>query len=308
MQKHRAKQEGRCIIELCTVIRTVYPFILRGLETISPEKGDDGEQYFPGVIDVVRLLEAFLGRLHKFALDEFVRRQHAMRSRKKSRGLRGEAASNKISDIPDEDLDKAKEITKILAKMVTMLDVSVESHCDLLRGFLCTLLDHIGSSLSLLVFTDPQQTGDKQPGILPPAGLLDVAHLDSQAAIGTVQIEGPFVIFVLRTAVEYLRANTKRMSERSLSNFSLRKSGTRDEKEIHRLIEETLQNTLLRGAFGDDDETFYSSLRREDGDDEDNDLAKMVEDMKEGEDSTDWFIGQLWEHLGWDILSGKRGV
>ena len=62
-----------------------------------------------------------------------------------------------------------------------------------------------------------------------------------------------------------------------------------------------------RAAFGDDDDTFYSSLRRYEEEAEEGELDKMMEDIKRTEGSAEWFIGELWEHLGWDILSGRRG-
>lgn len=310
--RDRAEPDSGSVGEICTVTRHVYPSILRGMEAIQPQKVDD-EIYIPALVDVVKLFQAFLGRLHQIALDQESRRQQEAKSKKK--GGRPDGRSAKRSTKTTVELDGAKDIARMLIKMITMLDVSQDVHSELLEGFLCALLDHLGSSLSFLVFADPQSSRNDQDGILTPKGLLDVAHLDIETATDTIGTESPFLIWVLRQATAFLHENAKVMSGRSLSLFSLQDPSATEcsGKDLRRRIEETLQNTLLRGVFGDDDDTFFNSLRREDDVEEDMEtteaeLSKMLEEIKKDEGSPEWFIGQLWEHLGWDILSGKRGV
>ena len=309
-RKPHAEQEGQSVTELCGAFKRVYPSVLKALECVQPQIIDNDDQFFPALSDVVKVFQAFLGRLHKFALDEFARREQEAKSKKQGPGRKTVTSGPAYSPTSKEDLAKAKALVGILARMVTVLDISKEAHCQLLEGCLCALLDHIGSCLSLLVFAEPDKSHKKQTGLLPPSGLLDVAQLNVESATGTATIEGPYLIFILRKATEFLFVNAKRMSESSLFNFTVHKPDENEAeggKDLRRRIEETLQNTLLRGAFGDDDDTFYNSLRRYEEEGEEEDMNKMVEDMKHKEDSADGFIGELWEHLGWDILSGRRG-
>lgn len=304
-RKRDIDPEGSSIIEVCIAFNRVYPSLLRGLECIQQHTSIDNDQYtVPAVSDAVKVFQAFLGRLHKSALDEFARREHEIKSKKRAASPRPEGTS----PTSEEDLAKAKKMTQILLRMMTALNVTVDAHCQLLEGYLCALLDHVGSSLSFLVFADPNESHKKQSGLLPPSGLLDSVHLNAKSATGATTIEGPYVIFVLRKGVEFLLENAPRMSEKSQADFTLshlNESNSASGNDLRRQIEKTLQNTLLRGAFGDDDDLFYNSLRRDEG--EEADLEKMMKDVKTKE-SAEWFIGELWEHLGWDILSGRKGI
>lgn len=308
-----AKQEIRSVKEVCTCLKRVYQTVLRGLDNVEPQSGEGDDQYIPALSEVVKVFQAFLGRLHKFALDEFARREQEVESSRRVSGIRRTEIQKDptFSATSEQDLDKAKELIRVLVGMFTTLDASKDAHCQLLEGYLCALLDHVGSMLSLLVFVDSQTSPQKQGGMLPPSGLLDTGQLDLDSATGAATIEGPFVVFILRRAMDFLLANAKLMPQTSLMNFTLRPSDVDNQAEtndVRRKIGETLQNTLLRGAFDDDDDTFHNSLRRYEEEVGEADLKKMVEDIKQTEDSAQLFIGELWEHLGWNILSRSTGV
>ncbi|KIW33757.1 uncharacterized protein PV07_00581 [Cladophialophora immunda] len=311
MLQNGLEQEDRSIKDLCAAFRNVYPSILKALQCIQPQMGQDGEQYYPALSDLTKVSQAFLARLHQLALDEYNRQEQEAKPKRRRAAPGHETLDRGFAPTSEQAIAEAKEVVQALVKIITMLDVSCDAHCELLEGYLCVILDHVGSCLSLLVFTDLTGTSKKQTGLLAPRGLLDARHLDAKSATGIVVIEGPYLIWILRRAVEFLLANTKHMSEKSQLLFALQQSDSEDVargKSLRRRIEETLQNTLLRGAFGDEDETFYNSLRRDEGDEGEADLTKMVEEIREKECSPDWFIGEVWEHLGWDILSGRRGV
>lgn len=301
----RGEREGESLEDLCTVVENVYPTILRGLRVVQSEAIEDEIEVFPGLMNVVRLFQAFLGRLHKSALGESIRRNTKARGEITAQLLDAAATKTKVPVAAIDDVKHGKIISLILVKMARMLDVSQEVHCRLLEGFLCVLLDHVGSLLSLLVFNDPESAQEDNTGVLPPTEMVDVAHVDSQAVIEAAKIEGPYTVFVLRKILEFFSTNTKQMSQKSLSLFSRESLHMRKGEDSQQMIMRTLQNTLLRGIFGDDDDTFRNSLRREE-DEGDVDLRKVVNDMKQCENTTHWFIGQIWEHLGWDVLSGKE--
>lgn len=301
-----AKTETQNLDDICSVSRHIYPFILQGLGTIRPRK-HDGEQFFPALSSVVRLFQGFLGRLHKFALDEHVNRESQAKFKKRASRTRAKAAQGAASAPTLRDKSgHGKELAQMLVNMVTVLNVSLETHCELLEGVLSALLDHIGSSLSILVFSDENSTSGKQTGIIPPNGLSETAQVDLEAAVGTAKTEGPYLVLILRKSMEFLRSSIDHMPPRYQSLFSLRKPKSRSQ-DVWRMIEETLQKTLLRGVFGDDDTDFMNSLRRDEGALEQG-LVEMMDEIEPQEESAEWFIGQLWEHLGWDILSGKLGT
>jgi len=312
-ERPRAKHEAQSIKEVCTAFRRVYPTVLQGLETVEPQSSDGKDLYVPGLSGVVKVFQAFLGRLHKFALDEFVRREHEVTSKRRGSGFRPEETQKMFSQghspTSVENLDTAKDLIRVLVGMITALDVSKDAHCQLLEGYLCAILDHIGSSLSLLVFADSDPSRKKQAGLLPPTGILDMVQPNVDSATGSATIEGPYVVFILRKGVDFLLANAARIPETSLPNFALDRSDGKPpggSQGLRRKIEETLQNTLLRGAFGDDDDTFCNSLRRDGEEAEEADLNKMVENIGQKEDCAEWFIGEVWEYLGWGYSIGEK--
>ncbi|ETI21320.1 hypothetical protein G647_07666 [Cladophialophora carrionii CBS 160.54] len=312
-----AGQKNQYVKEICTAFKTVYPTLLRGLERTQPQAPDEGDQCVRGLSDVVKVFQSFLGRLHKFALDEHARRELERTSKRNGKGSDSRSEeSQERSDQPHlpkspEDLAEAKELVRVMVRMMTALDTTKGAHCQLLKGCLCAILDHSGATLSLLVFADSDKSDKNRKTFLPLTGFLDTLEFNAQSAIGAAGVEGPFIIFILRKGIEFLLANAKCMPEKSLLNFTLLPSQGNDtggDGDLRRKIEETLQNTLLRGVFGDDDETFSNSLQRDEEEEQEADLTKMVEVIKQREDSAEWFIGELWEHLGWNILSGRRDI
>jgi len=291
---------------LCTVFARSYSTMLHALAIISSEERNDGNTYFPGVVDVVYLFRAVLGCLHKQALDEATRRkEQAKQKMTKPRGRDTKTGNCRSHDALGRFTQDSQAIVGAVVQFIADVDVSTEAHCQLLEGLLCSLLDHIGTALSLLVFADrsaPSLT--EQPSLVPPRGLGDNAHLPLDTAISTAEIEAPYLAFVLRKAMAFLHDGEPRVMS---ALFSIGNTGVGGQSGLRRRIQERLQNTLLRGVFGDDDETFHDSLRR--ADDVGNvDLVQILEEMKSEEDVTEWFVGELWEQLGWGVLSGRVGI
>lgn len=185
-------------------------------------------------------------------------------------------------------------LTKTMATMITSLGQPLTAHTALFEALMSVLLDHIGSTLSLLVFTD---TGYEGEGILPPAGITDTAHIDRESASATAKLAGPYLINILRTAIQTIHKQHHTSKHRPNKN---------DRKIPLHWVEERLQNTLLRGVFGDDTETIANAFRRADEVDEQQ-LQQDIEDASQEVDS-EWFIGELWELVGWDVLPGRPAI
>ena len=294
--------------EVCTVFGRIYPLLLSSLQ--SAVFGEAENQHKSArITEIVRSYQTFLGQLHQSALDEFVRLQdeRAKPRTKSSRntvkaGNRGESMTISVQD------KQRKCVVQILTEMVTSLEVIQPQHCEVLEGLMCALLDHIGSSLALLVFAESESTTEDDSGICPPQGLLHVAHLDNESAIGAARIERPYLVYVLRQAIDFLYANAATMPEDSLVQFLPLTWTQSDNQKLREGLEQCLQNTLLRGVFGGDEESFDNDgLRRMDINDS-FDTLDITTLAGSHEDSSDTFVSQLWEHLGWNILSGRRTI
>lgn len=284
------------------IIEDTYPLVLRGLSLLQHGSGDESQLAISAVPDIVRLFRVILSRLHSSAQDVVAQRKETPDTpdtpvQSSQERLGGD------ENIWVDEFKECKSPSKMLTRMVLRLDLSQNAHCGALEGFLCALLDHIGSLLSLLVFSNIDHESRSDIGILPPKGLLSTPHSNLEVAIECAKIEGPYVISVLREATDFLKKNIKVMSERSLLLFTTQKMA--DDKGLRHATEEKLQKTLLRGVFGDDDATFSGGLCRHDHLIEP-DIESLMKEMSPDTNTSEWFIGQLWEHLGWDILSGHN--
>ena len=176
--------------------------------------------------------------------------------------------------------------------MLTSIDPSKKSHSEILEGCLCAFLNHLGSSLSVVVFSSDAQPTEQQgifPGVLPPQGLQDMSELDPETAVRAVQLEAPYLISILEKVMSFVNGHQAITSSHSASLLSLSK--------------EKLQNTLLRGVFGDDDEKFRNALQRQVAQSE-NGVEADLRIRPDQAETPEWFTGEVWRILGWDILAG----
>ena len=292
------------IADLSSLFSTTYPLVLQALDHATAGEAPDNDLTVANG-SIVQLFQAALGQLHRLALDEVTRMEEEDRSKVKKPKSNPSAAKTHLLDVKNNLESDIKALVKMLISMLISIDVTKDSHCELLEGLLCALLDHIGSSLSLMVFADPEASkGDI--GLVPPCGLAHVAHIKTKAALTAAEIEGPYLIAVLKSGLRFLRDNQQHMSPfmKEIFSWTEHKDIT-DPDALREKIETRLRGTLLRSVFGDDDKTFNNALRREHPLEE-ADIQSTKEGIRDVEqDKSTWFIGQMWEQLGWEMLSGR---
>ncbi|KEF55359.1 uncharacterized protein A1O9_08109 [Exophiala aquamarina CBS 119918] len=298
---------SRTLEELCVVFVRTYPILLRSVRAVraAPDEKDRGQPSI-GVTEVVRSFQIFLGLLHQSSLDELVRQEKQAASGKKtSRFKSKETHDNMVGSNYQKD---SRCLVQVLVNMITTLAVVHPSNCEVLEGLVCSLLDHVGSSLALLVFGDPKMSPKDQGGICPPEGLLHVSHLNCKDAILIAKLEGPWLVQILREVTAFHYENAQTMTTDSLIQFLPRFWGQVKGANLREGLRQTLQHTLLRGVFGDDDETFNDALRRVEGNGEGDESVESARLKDALQDPADSFIEQLWEILGWGILSGGKSA
>lgn len=292
------------IADLSSLFTTSYPLILQALDHATTSEAPDNDLTIANG-SIIQLFQAALGQLHRLALDEVTRMEEEQRSKVKKPKSNTKAVKSELLDVRSNFEPDTKALVHMLAMMLISIDATKDSHCELLEGLLCALFDHIGSSLSLMIFADPEASkGDI--GLVPPCGLAHVAHIKTQAALSAAEIEGPYLIAVLRSGLRLLRDNQQHMSPfmKEIFSWTEQKEIT-DPDVLREKIETRLQGTLLRSVFGDDDKTFDNALRREHPLEEADMQATKggVRDVEQ--DKSTWCIGQMWEQLGWEMLSGR---
>ena len=282
------------------VIRRVQELMLRSLTTLGRTAGD--EKYWRnGIYHALDLFDASLNGLGAMViLQAKLVRGHGVR-----KVTRAQSKSNMTIDLPLSS-DVYKQACQMLSgnvlHMLSAINLTAPHHLDLFEGCMCALLDHIGSSLSRAVFTDPEETQGValSRGVNPPRGLCDIADLQTDTAIQAVHIEAPYLVQILEKAMPMTHSHQTGMSSGSAPTFSLSKDGTITNSVFAQKIHYKLQNTLLQGVFGNEDAAFADALRRPST--SDIDLAENMPCSPE-EETSEWFISEVWRILGWNILS-----
>jgi hypothetical protein len=253
---------------------------------------------------VVGVFQALLGRLHRLVLDELTRQEveEAARNRKAKSNMK---ASKAVEHDKRGFSESAAMLVSLLRHLLVSLDLAKPIHCQIFKALFIALLDHIGSSLATLVFADPSQT-ERQETVADPVGLEHVSHLDVDAAIAAAELEAPYLVTLLKCTLSYLHANEKKMPVRARELLTGSREAI-DNTLLHEKVQKRLQDTLLRGVFGDDDDSFREAFTRDPSPENRGQVDEAVKEAVEQEDKGQWFIGQIWEMLGWDVLSGKMG-
>jgi hypothetical protein len=263
-------------------LQLCYPTFLQVVENIS-NKINTGEL---ALHSVVRFFQQILGHLHAVS---------ATRSGESTacgkRNSQSRPRGTKQNHFSGSDFDEACTVLARLAvHFMKELDPSKLVHEKLLEGLACVFLDHLGSSLSLVVFADISDAGlgARSLGVLPPRGLLDTAEVGSRVAMSTATYEAGYLIPILEQLM--LLMGNQQSTAADSSHFAAK-------------IRDKLQSTFLRGVFGTDDETFKDALASRLGEEPDGGV-EVASGEKAGR--SEWVVGEVWRLLGWDILGGPR--
>lgn len=177
-------------------------------------------------------------------------------------------------------------LTDFISSMMLDLKFTKSAHRELFEGLLCTFLDHLGSNLSLAVFSDPMIQGLPQPaGLLPPRDFATASEIHTQVDVSNMLKVAPYLIKILRKIKP-----------------SMGDPGDTSNNDYAEAVVNKMQNTLLRALFGDQDQVFKDSLRRP----ADVEIIEDTEDLvadTEKDVTSEWFVGEVWSNVGWDILT-----
>ncbi|RMD43630.1 hypothetical protein DV735_g1496, partial [Chaetothyriales sp. CBS 134920] len=287
---------GWDVPDILSAFDASYPSMLEAIDHTTMRAAPDNVLTI-AYASMVQLFQATLGQLHRLSLDEVTRQEEEGLSKSQKPRPNTKAPAKNFQQIKANLEAQSEGLVQMLCNMLTSIDPTKDSHCELLEGLLCALLDHAGSSLSLIVFADPH-TSRGQMGIEPPQGLADVSHINTKAALTAAEVESPYLIAVVRKGLHFLRSNQRNMPAFMQELFAWAEPKELSSVDVIRdKIEARLQGTLLRGVFGDDDSTFDNALRRE-YPLEETDLDTIKAELQNlDQDKSVWFIGQLWEEL-----------
>ncbi|KAL4940888.1 hypothetical protein BDV06DRAFT_230054 [Aspergillus oleicola] len=204
------------------------------------------------------------------------------------------AESDNNTEIRDEG---AMQVSSLLCRMMIMLDLCCIEHRQLLEGFLYILLSRAGKTLCLFVFQglqlEPSLRAD--PDSLPiPAGLVG-AELDDKS-LGGAQMNAVYLVWLLRKALTVLDAQPSSSGAAPLAQSDFMSS-----------IKARLQSTLVQSVFGEDS-SFGPALERP-TQPEGLDFESFLKRQTTYESSVpEWYIQEVWDLLGWDMLRENNGL
>lgn len=163
---------------------------------------------------------------------------------------------------------------------------------DVLEGMFSALLEEVGGLMSQAIFNDQLSTSNK-PGRIT---CIDKNASESMNEIAK-DLKGRHLVYILKRVLEGRSEKDRQSLAAMLAN--IKRSGTNVSKEVLlSRAKQRLQETLLKGIFGDDGEEFMSALRMpESGEGWDAEAPPIVPD--EGQN----FVETVWSTVGWDLLS-----
>jgi hypothetical protein len=300
-KKGSAQASNSNLQNTALAIQRSYPSLLLGLDKLCASSDSTGE-VGSVVYEAVVLFETILAKISTFTV-QTAKGVDESRPKAKPARAKSQAPNQSQGPFSQDHHTMLQSLAHLAVTTLTTVDPSKEPQSQILEGCLYVFLDHLGSSLSLAVFANDASTDKREmfTGLLPPQGLQDMSNVDPGTAVRAVQLEAPYLIYILENIMAFVDSYQALMNSQSASLFSLSKGSRVSNDGFAQKIKEKLQNTLLKGVFGDD-ETFRNALQ--------NPLqseAGVNADLpvSRAERTPEWFTGEIWRILGWDVLTGN---
>ena len=280
-----------------TIVARIFPILLDAVDKLN--RTAEGRKLSGQLVyHIVSVLRDILDRSCLLCGTEG-REKHAVAQRTKKPPCRAEkeiadylAAPNKYPKA-GKGRGSAKTLYQLIIVMTTALDLSREADRAILDGFQFFILTRVGNLLRDFVFCDKEKE-NTDPHPRP--------NYKQAAAIREAQ--APYLLrllkhtTVLNSKMQISSTPTRRSSNRITS--LRKKSSQSGEKSFSSKARTKLQNTLLRGVFGDDVTGLGESLAKP------FDFAvgplSLAERKDEPDDVGDWFKDEVWKTVGWDVL------
>lgn len=276
-----ARSQAPTLNEACQAAVRVWSAIVSNLE-VGKNDSCARLEFVSLAIPISSVVRCFLGQLRQHCLNE------AERRRKKSPVLGSSEVTNLkrcLGDVSNE-VEPFEYNTKVLTRfLVHIMSTAARLHArhqQIFDAIASVFLQHVGESMGLHLFGDSANNCATDHAV-PIPGVSKASSTGVNYTRFAAQIEAPHLIEVLRPFVKTLVPE-----ELGCTAFK---------------VVENLQKTLMQGVFGSGDERLplpINSVELVELNAVDNTDFELADD----EDSKDWFLTQVWELLGWDILVG----
>ena len=214
--------------------------------------------------------------------------------------------------LPAQERKVLNYFRHLLVSMILSLDPSRDDHNNVLDGFMYTVLEDVGKTLSIFIFKDLHSNPDLRfdSANLPTPVHLAGKHVD-EVGITVIEraaeCESNLLVWILERAMAFIRQHDEKASVTSNTPPNTPKPSPA--AGLFERARSKLQNTLLKGVFGPDDPEFQDSLQSpmerpecQIGDDPEGYGRASPE-----KDIGQWFSQEVWRILGWDVLLSGKG-
>lgn len=184
-------------------------------------------------------------------------------------------------------------LTKFLVNILTCPEFQKAhlSHIEVLEGMFSALLEEVGGLISQVIF-------DEHLSTLRGPAPVSWSGKDTSASINAlaVDLKCQHLASVLKGAMEGRSEKDKHSLAEMLAGTKVLGIGA-DKKVVLARARQRLQETLLKGIFGNDGEQFMNALQMPASEEGwDNEAVQVTRDEKEA------FVESVWSTVGWDMM------
>ncbi|OAX84674.1 hypothetical protein ACJ72_00966 [Emergomyces africanus] len=301
--------------DLQQILRGIRPSYLPLLQTLNKLSDDDSTSSGIGVVTyhIIQLFQRTLGHLHQYvrlrAKEKIALEKPAGKKVKQRPKVKG----TKTPTVPSNQLPMDEEVildlfAHFIASMILSLNPVRPEENSLLEGFLFALLEHVGKTLCLFVFKELYSN----PGLrlnsakLPLPGNFEKespARGEMAVAQRAAEREAKHLIWILERATAFTDQFEPQSDQ---TNDDLSSSGSPPLGILQR-ARTKLQNTLLKGIFGENGQEFKDSLKIPEK--PAYSLPEVISDRSYAAleiDPAEWFTQEVWRLVGWDVLLNEN--
>lgn len=188
--------------------------------------------------------------------------------------------------------ETAHGLVDLLCNMAISLNKKNQSDCPVIEGVLFLIINRLGELLGYFTFDGKKSSTNPNADVPPPAVLAAVREkmgmIDAEAA----QMEARYLVFFLK----------RWLKEKPRFPFTHCNSPGDGSYELDNGIKHEMMKTLLQAIFGKGEPLFQGGLKRVATPEPDG----YEEPPEQREEFSQWFIGEMWALIGWDILEYPR--
>ena len=280
-----------------TAIARLFPMVMQVLHKLGQTSEGTSLRGQP-IYHTILLFQRLLEQISRISIAQGnLNRAATPRSRKPHGRIERQIADYLLSPKATHvDAIENGKIFKLLMQLamviISALDPLKATDNEILDGIMFFLLSHTGKLLREFVFEDEKENGNLH---MESISIEDVAIHEAQA---------PYVIHLLRHAMRITAKGPRSAIATRRTSNDLTSQCLQNSKIIHndfsREARIKLQNTMLKGFFGNDAKELGEGLLKPLG--EDMECSSGDSGNEKNENVKRWYISEVWKLVGWDIL------